>query len=143
MPRTVRDVMDTETHAILATEPVLAAVRLLVRTGVTGAPVLDDTGALVGMITEADCLGVLTGRTGGDVPDGTVAEYMGEAVTVGPEMDIHFAAGLFRAHHTRRLAVVGGGRLLGVVTRKDILRALDADFDDPRYQGTPAPAERR
>ena len=141
--RTIRDVMDTETHAILDTQPVLAAIRLLIRDGVTDAPVVDDTGALVGMITEAACLDLLTGQSGGDVPEGIVADYMEPAQTVGPEMDVHYAAGVFRNQRNRRLVVVGGGRLLGVVTRKDILRALDANFDDPRFRGTPAPAPRR
>lgn len=140
--RTVREVMDTETHAIQASEPVIEAVRLLIRDGVTGAPVVDDTGSVVGMITECECLQLLTGLEGGDVPGGTVGDHMVEARIVEPEMDIHYVAGLFRKGSSRRAAVVGGGRLLGVVTRKDILRALDADFDDPRYRGTPAPAPR-
>lgn len=143
VPRIVRDVMETETHAIGAAEPVMEAVRLLIRAGVTDAPVVDDQGELVGMITERACLELLTGSAGGDPPEGTVGEHMEPVTTVGPETDIHYVAGLFRNHRTRRFAVVGGGRLLGVVTRKDILRALDASFDDPRYQGTPAPAPKR
>ena len=143
MQRTVRDVMDTETHAIQASEPVIEAVRLLVRAGVTGAPVVDETGSVVGMITECECLQLLTGLKGGDVPEGTVGDHMEKPRIVEPEMDVHYVAGLFRTGNFRRFAVVGGGRLLGVVTRKDILRALDVDFDSPRYQGTPAPAPRR
>lgn len=141
--RPVREVMDTESHAIRDDAPVIEAVRLLIREGVTGAPVVDESGAVVGMITEVECLQLLTGSKGGELPAGTVRDHMSPPLVVSPEMDIHYVAGLFRNQSGRRFAVVGGGRLLGVVTRKDILRALDRSFDDPRYQSTPAPASRR
>ena len=123
--RTVRQVMDTETYAIRDNEPVLKAVRLLVRAGVTGAPVVDDQGHCVGMITERECLALLTGLAGGDVPSGTVRNHMVDVESVGPETDVFYVAGLMRGQGVRRLPVVGAGRLLGVVTRKDILRALE------------------
>lgn len=135
--RSVRQVMDTETHAIHAHEPVLRAVRHLVRAGITGAPVVDDSGSCVGMITERECLALLTGLAGGDIPEGTVRQHMVRVEPVGPETDVFFVAGMMRGQGVRRVPVVGGGRLLGVVTRKDILRALDHVWDLPIYATTP------
>ena len=143
-PRSVRQVMDTETHAIHAKEPVLKAVRLLVRAGVTGAPVVDDAGICIGMITERECLALLTGLAGGDVPQGTVGQHMVQVESVGPETDVFYVAGLMRGRGIRRIPVVGGGRLLGVVTRKDILRALDYMWDLPIYATSkPAPPRQK
>jgi CBS domain-containing protein len=118
--------MDTDTHAVEADAPILEAVRTLLDDGVTGAPVIDN-GKLVGMITEYECLRLLSaGDQEADVPRGTVRDFMRhECHTVQPDMDIYFVSGLFLASpNCRRFPVVEGDRLVAVVTRKDILRAV-------------------
>jgi CBS domain-containing protein len=122
----VRSFMDTETHAVEVDAPILEAVRTLLDDGVTGAPVIED-GQLVGMITEYECLRLLSaGDAEADVPRGTVRDFMrAECHVVRPDMDIYYVAGLFLAEpNCRRFPVVEGDRLVAVVTRKDILRAV-------------------
>lgn len=123
---TVRSVMDPQTHAFAANEDIHIAVQRLVLEGVTGAPVVDGE-RLVGMLTELECLRLVTlGDSAKDIPLGTVADFMRtDFATVRPEMDIYHVAGLFLKNpRVRRFAVVDNDRLVAVITRKDILRAV-------------------
>lgn len=122
----VRKYMDTRTHALSPEDDILAAVQRLINEGVTDAPVLDDRNRLVGMLSEYDCLRLLSEGRDGNPPRGKVRDFMSEKVTVvPPTMDVYFVAGMFLAEPTqRRFVVVDGEKVAGVVTRKDILRAV-------------------
>jgi len=124
--------MDRMTHALSADDDILVAVRHLIEEGVTDAPVLDDAGRLVGMLSEYDCLRLLAEGRDGKQPRGPVHEFMSRNVTrVPPDMDVYFVAGMFLAEPTqRRFVVVADGELVGVVTRKDILRAVRAGLEN-------------
>lgn len=125
---TVEMYMDRDTHALSAGDDILVAVRRLIEEGVTDAPVLDEQGRLVGMLSEYGCLRLLAEGRDGNQPRGPVREFMSTALTtVPPAMDIYFVAGMFLSEPTqRRFVVVKDGSLVGVVTRKDILRAVRA-----------------
>ena len=125
----VRDHMDTELATLTPETPILDAVSFLLDHHITGAPVVDENGGMVGIITEKDCLNILATGANAEPPVGTVADFMStEIVSVPPDMDIYFAAGLFLNNHFRRLPVVQNGRLMGVITRFDILRVIRANF---------------
>ena len=123
--------METETHAVGAADDLYEVIRTLIEESVTGAPVVDEDRKVVGMITEAHCLRLIShGDAEGDAPFGTVRDFMGEAIEVKPTMDIYYVAGLFNAHpDSRRFAVVDDdGRLVAVVTRKDILKVVHSQL---------------
>jgi len=124
--------MDTDTHAVSAGDDILVALRRLIDEGVTGAPVVDDEGHVVGMLSEYECLRLLAEGSGGDAPRGRVRDFMATAFTsVQPTMDVYYVAGMFLREPThRRFVVMEGQRLVGVVTRKDILRAVRAGLKD-------------
>lgn len=124
---TVRTFMNTETHALQQNDNIYDALSAMIDAGVTGAPVVDDRGKLVGMLSEFECLRLLTqGNRSADVPAGRVADFMLRDVrTVSPDMDVYYVAGLFLADSAhRRFPVIEGDRLVGVITRKDVLRAV-------------------
>ncbi len=125
---TVEMYMDRDTHALSAADDILVAVRRLIEEGVTDAPVLDEDERLVGMLSEYGCLRLLAEGSDGDQPRGPVRDFMSTIfTTVPPTMDIYFVAGMFLSEPTqRRFVVVKDGSLVGVVTRKDILRAVRA-----------------
>lgn len=127
----VETYMDRDTHALAAGDDILLAVRRLIDEGVTDAPVMDEQGLLAGMLSEYDCLRLLAEGRDGDPPRGPVREFMSRSFTrVPPAMDVYFVAGMFLAEPTqRRFAVVDDGDLVGVVTRKDILRAVRAGLE--------------
>ena len=124
----VRMYMDAETHALSDGDDILVAVRRLLDEGITGAPVLDDQGHVVGELSEYDCLRLLAEGRGGDMVRGRVRDFMATTFTnVSPTMDVYYVAGMFLNEPTRRrFMVMDGQRLVGVVTRKDVLRAVHA-----------------
>ena len=125
----VRDFMDTRVHTVRPEDDILAAIGSLLKNRVTGAPVTDETGSLVGMLTEKDCLKLITQGAGAELPQGTVGSFMTtEIVTIPPDMDVYFAAGLFLKHSFRRLPVIEDGRLVGAITRFDLLRVIEANL---------------
>ena len=125
---TVRMYMDSNSHALSADDEILVALRRLISEGVTDAPVVDDSGRVVGMLSEYDCVKMLAKGHGGDMPRGPVRNFMASGFTaVSSTMDVYYVAGMFLNDPTRRrFVVVDGGRLLGVITRKDVLRAVVA-----------------
>ncbi|MBL8921163.1 MAG: CBS domain-containing protein [Myxococcaceae bacterium] len=121
----VRDFMDTQVHTVSPDLPILDAVDFLLEKHVTGAPVVDGEGRLIGMLTEKDCLRLLSSGVNGDVPKGFVRDFMTTRTdSVTPDMNIYFVAGLFLGANYRRFPVVEKGKLVGAITRFDILRSI-------------------
>lgn len=116
------------------------AARRMLEAGVSGLPVTDDGGTLLGIITEADFIsgeadrrtapraGLLRFFTGDhEVPtrEQKVGDVMTKAVVViGPDADHAEAARLMQRERVKRLPVVAQGRLVGLVSRSDMLRAF-------------------
>ena len=139
----VRDFMDRTVPTVHPDAPIVEAVALLLEAHVTGAPVLDDAGRLVGIVTEYDMLRLLAAGPHDARASGKVRDYMTtEVVTVTPDMDIYFAAGLFLRNPFRRLPVLEGGRLVGAITRYDILRAIRANLAPADAEPTEDAGER-
>lgn len=125
----VGDFMDTHVHTVHPDTDILDAVESLLKAHVTGAPVVDDAGNIVGMLTEKDCLKLLAAGSGADVPRGTVISFMEtELTTITADTDVYYAAGLLLRSSFRRLLVVDDGKLVGAITRFDILRVILANL---------------
>lgn len=122
---TVREFMDRYADTISPDMDVLDAVDFLLHKRITGVPVVSGPGKLIGILTETDCLKLLSMGADHDMPRGRVRDFMTTDVrSVPPNMDIYYAAGLFLNASFRRFPVVDDGRLVGVITRFDILRAI-------------------
>ncbi len=104
------------------------AVAFLLENRVTGVPIVDAEGTIHGLLNERDCLRLLAEGQGGDVAAGTVREYMSaDPRSVESGMDVYYVAGKFLRDENaavRRFLVVDDGKLEGVITRYDILRAI-------------------
>jgi CBS domain-containing protein len=125
----VRDHMDRHVVTLNPDTAILDAVGVLLEKRVTGAPVVDKGGRVVGILTEKDCLRLVAAGVAGDLPRGTVASIMTpDPETIPPDMDVYFAAGLFLTRPFRRFPVVEHGRLIGAITRFDILRVIRANL---------------
>ncbi len=126
----VRDFMAHDVPTLTPDAPVVEAVEFLLDKQVTGAPVVDKQGAIVGIITEYDCLKLLAEGANNQMPTGKVSDYMSKKViTVPAHMNIYFVAGMFLNAQVRRFPVVEDGKLIGAVTRYDILRAVKTNLD--------------
>lgn len=123
----VRDCMTSHPVSFHTDTDLMRAIELLLEHRLSAAPVVDEHGLLVGLLSEGDCLrGMLSGSYY-DAIGGTVAAYMATTVeSVGPEADIIEVAGRFIEGGRHRLPVVENGRLLGLVSRHDVLRAIKA-----------------
>lgn len=101
------------------------AIDTLVRQKISGGPVVDADKRLVGMLSESDCLrGILTGSYF-DEASVSVGEVMSQVVeTIEADADIIKAAELFVSRGIRRLPVIDEGRLVGQISRRDVLRAV-------------------
>ena len=105
---------------------VLDAVHILVKNRIAGAPVVDDEGNLIGMLSELDCMKVaLQAGYHGDY-GGPVSDYMSKGVkTVSMDMSIIDLAQVFIDTSYRRFPVTDDNRLVGQISRRDVLRALE------------------
>jgi len=152
----IAEVMNWDVIAVTPGTSIQEAARLIVSHGVSGLPVVDDDGMVLGMVSDGDLIvrrrprprapwwhDVLRGddpaardlRFAGDV---TVAEVMTHpALTVGPDLPLAAAARVLDEYGIRRVPVVSGGRLVGLVSRGDLIRAL------ARFPDAPAPLDGR
>lgn len=124
----VRDYMDTRKHWLYPDTHVLDAIEHLLHWHVTGAPVLDANDKIVGIFNEKQAMNLFSLPEAGSAPDSTVGARMStDFMAVEPSVDIYYAAGRLHESPHRRLMVVESGRLVGVITSFDLLRAIQAD----------------
>ena len=137
-PPTAADIMDRSELTFTRDLDIGTAMRKMLRARLTGAAVVDDDGRLCGMLTEKDCLTALVRQAMDGEPGATVRDYMTAAVdSVGPKTQLLDITRLFLDRPFRKLPVVDEqGRVLGQVSRRDILRAIDSAKDNPFLYGT-------
>jgi CBS domain-containing protein len=146
-----RDVMTTKVVSAPPDMPVRQVARLLIENGISAVPVVDEDGAAIGMVSEGD----LIGREAGDrdarrdwwltlvaerdkpesglvkrvlTPGPKARDIMaGPVVTVTEDTDVREIARLLSAYRIKRVPVVRDGRVVGIVSRADLLRAFAAE----------------
>lgn len=124
---TVSDYMITKLVTVKPDMDISQAMELFIKHKISGAPVVDDAGNIVGLFSEADCIkGYLecayNENSGGC---GRVSDTMTtELTTVNASDDIVSAAQVFMQHHRRRMPVLEHGKLVGQISRHDLLKAI-------------------
>jgi CBS domain-containing protein len=148
----IRSVMSTRVVSVTPETTLKDAATRLLRYGISGMPVVDAEGLLVGVLSEADILAKESGATPrdgmlgwltGDTPRPllearTVAEAMtAPPLSIGPERTVREAAARMLADDVNRLPVVENDKLIGIVTRADLVRAFArSDSEIEREIGT-------
>jgi CBS domain-containing protein len=155
MAKTVADVMSRDPIMVKPQTPIKEAIKILAEQRISGLPVVDDAGSLVGVISETD---LLWQETGVEPPvyimfldsviflenparheqelhkalGQTVGEVMStNPVTVESAQPLRKAAKLMQEKSIRRLPVVNDQRkVIGILTPGDIVRAMAAEFND-------------
>ena len=140
----VQDIMTATVITVGPNDSFKDVVHALVENGISSVPVVDEAGTMLGIVTEADLLpkqarparrrsmqllgDVLIGRMPGWVAraESTCArDVMTEdVITANPEEDLHAATRRMLSERVKRLPVVDHGRLVGIVSRADILRVF-------------------
>ena len=122
---TARDTLSPYFIVLRPEEDLLAAVDVLVRKRAQGAPVLNDEEELVGILTEKDCLRLLSNSAYGELAGGRVSDYMSSVkVTLTADMDLFRVAAAFLETNFPILPVLERGKLIGRVSRLDLLRQV-------------------
>jgi CBS domain-containing protein len=123
----VKDYMSTKLITFTPEMEVMRAVNTLVQHGIAGAPVVDKDGKLVGMFSEKDCLSVALVAAQDTCIAGPVSQFMStKVVTVDPEMTLMQLDNMFVAQSFRRYPVLEKGKLVGQISRSDVMRAINS-----------------
>ena len=123
----VSDSMSGRVVTIGQHEPVIAAARLLKRMNLGALPVTDDKGKLKGMLTDRDIV-LRCVAAGADPKTLEIREIMSRGVvTASPGHEVSEAARLMRGDQVRRLPVVEGGKLVGMLSIADMARRCDME----------------
>lgn len=123
---TAKDYMSTDLVTFTPETDIHRAIKALLKNRISGAPVLDGQGGIVGILTKKDCLEIAFGASYHREPGGNVADFMStdvQSVDIGT--DIVEVAELFRTSRFHRFPVTDDDRLVGIISRHDVLRALD------------------
>lgn len=131
MPRSmlVKDHMATAVVTLHPEMEILRAAHVLISCDISGAPVLDQHGRLIGVLTERDCMKVALHAGYHGEPGGLVRDYMSaDPVAVSPDDTILELAERFINARFRRYPVLDGGRLVGVISRRDVMRAMGQHY---------------
>lgn len=141
-----KDLMTAPAVSVTHDTSVHKAIRLMLEKNVSGLPVIDDSGTLCGMLTEGDLLKKSTFNVGSRQPPehadrsffedyvrahGTVVSdcMTAEVASVAPEATLPVLVSMMRTKNVRRVPVVDRGKLVGVVSRHDVLRAITSARD--------------
>ncbi|MCK5274149.1 MAG: CBS domain-containing protein [Alphaproteobacteria bacterium] len=123
---TTRDYMSTDLVTFAPDTDIHRAIGTLLEKRISGAPVVDERGQLVGILSSKDCLRVAFSASYHQEPGGTVSDYMSREVkTVDAAADIVAVAEMFVKGPYRRFPVMENGRLVGLLSRHDILKAIE------------------
>lgn len=125
-PILVQDYMTKKLITFTPDQCILKVMELFTKHNISGGPVLDNNGFLVGIISEADCMKTISESRYFNQPilEKSVETYMTKNVdTIAPDISIFDAAGVFHRNNRRRLPVLKDGLLVGQISRKDIVVA--------------------
>jgi len=126
---TARDLMATSLLTFRPEQLLLDAMAALIKRRVSGGPVVDEDGRLVGILSELDCLRMLASDEFylEEQEEGArVGQYMTSGGrTVPPDLGIYALSHYFLTSPIRRLPVVEGDQLVGQVSRRDVLRGIE------------------
>lgn len=124
---TVKDYMSSNLITFTPDMDVLDAIQKLLKNRITGAPVVDEHGNLIGTLSEADCMQVVVHSAYNQSRGGKIEDYMSQDVmTVDVDASIVDVAELFAKHRIRSVPVVDDVDMVGVISRVDVLKALDS-----------------
>lgn len=143
----VQDLMTRDVTTVTPTISLRDAAALLAQNGISGVPVVSETGDVVGVLSEAD----IVVKAGGEVARNRMLAWLLEsdlgrgdkiravtvgdamsapAMTISPKRPVHEAARLMVDESVNRLPVVERGSLVGIITRADIVRAFTRSDDE-------------
>ena len=125
----IKDHMSTRLVTLDPDMDILRAVNALINGVIAGAPVVDGNRRLVGILTERDCMRVAMQAEYHGMPGGPVSKYMTkDPQFVSPDESILHVAQLFIDGKYHRYPVVKNDRLVGMISRRDVMKAMGKHY---------------
>jgi len=129
MSTSIEKYMATELVSFAPDDDIIHAMRVLLDKHLSGAPVLDQGGQMVGILSQKDCLAIVYQAAYHQDWGGQVEQYMSREVEhIDVDSTIYDAAEKFLHSSYRRFPVLRDGQLVGQISRHDIMRALDETY---------------
>jgi len=127
--KTARDIMSDDCTCIGENDTVLEAAKRLAELDVGAMPICGEDDRLKGMLTDRDIVVkvLAEGRDPASTRAGELGQGDGQTVTIGADDSIDEALKTMAEHQVRRLPVIDGRRLVGIVAQADIARNIDDD----------------
>jgi CBS domain-containing protein len=127
MAKTARDVMSGGAECIGENDTIADAAKRLAELNVGALPICGEDNRLKGMLTDRDIVIKVVAQ--GKDPAGTKAGELGEGkpVTIGADDSVEEALHTMKDHKVRRLPVIDGHDLIGIVSQADLARNVDED----------------
>tara|TARA_B100000767_G_scaffold274287_1_gene306801 strand:+ start:213 stop:677 length:465 start_codon:yes stop_codon:yes gene_type:complete len=122
----VKDIMTTNLVLFTIEQSIHEVMNAFIKNKISGGPVVDDRGKLIGLISEADCMKEISDSRYFNMPilDKTVGHFMTKEVeTLPASMTLFDAASKFHDTSRRRFPVLENNKLIGQVSRKDVVIA--------------------
>jgi len=123
---TARDIMSSSTECARTTDTLVDAAKKMRDLEVGGLPICGDDNRLKGLITDRDIVTQCV-ADGKDPSSVKVEEFVAEAVTIGADDSIEHALRTMSEHGVRRLPVIDGQDLVGIVSQADVAKNLSND----------------
>lgn len=121
--------MATDVVCFAPDDDIIHAMRILLDKHLSGGPVLDASGQMVGVLSQKDCLAIVYQAAYHQDWGGQVEQYMSHKVEhIDADTTIYDAADKFLHSSYRRFPVLRDGQLVGQISRHDIMRALDENY---------------
>ncbi len=137
--QTVRKYMATDLITFQPETDIDYAIKTILKYKISGAPVVDRHGKLIGMLSESDCIKTILEGPYNNLPGGTgsVADFMSrKVVTIDISKTILELAYEFMVTPYRRFPVTQRGKLVGQISRSDILKAIEKT--KPKLEHSPS-----
>jgi CBS domain-containing protein len=113
---TAKNIMTRDVITVSPTTTVKKVAMILIKNQISGAPVTDKNGKILGIVSEADIV-AKKGKHARDI-------MSKKLISVSEETPVEKIAQLMTTHKIKRLPVINGGKVLGIVSRADIVNAI-------------------
>ena len=117
-----KDIMTTNVITVKKDMLLTNAIALLLRWHISALPVVDDEGKMIGIVSEIDLVNL---AFDGNAADTTIEEIMvTDIVSFSPNTELADLVQTFSKRHLRRVPIIDEGKVVGIVSRRDILREV-------------------
>lgn len=122
----VKDYMTKSLITFKSNQPVIEVIESLIKNRISGGPVVNDKNELIGIISEGDCIKLISESRYYNMPmeKTTIEKHMATEIdTIDGNMNVFDAAIKFLQSKHRRFPIIENGKLVGQISQKDVLKA--------------------